>query len=135
VINMGLLRSLFRGLFQESRIKIKMNLTREELEMRNSALIEYIRLNKATERLRCMANDCTMLYKQGFIDNAFFNTVMVETMKRAQQLIPKSGALKSKLVQLGIPVDLLEMINKGLYDNVSKHLVKLGIPPSIFNSL
>ena len=132
---MGLLRGLFGGLFQESRIKVKMNLTPEEMELRKSALIEYIRINKATERLRCMANDCTMLYKQGFIEHEFFNTVMIETMKKAQQLIPKSGTLKAKLVQLGVPVELLELINKGLYENAAKHLSKLGISTSILNAL
>ncbi|MGQ4832947.1 MAG: hypothetical protein ACP6IS_03480 [Candidatus Asgardarchaeia archaeon] len=132
---MGLLKGLFGGLFQESRIKVKMNLTPEEMELRKSALIEYIRINKATERLRCMANDCTMLYKQGFIEHEFFNSVMIETMKKAQQLIPKSGTLKAKLVQLGVPVELLELINKGLYSNAAKHLTKLGISPNILNAL
>ena len=132
---MGFLRSLFGGLFQESHIKVKANLTPTEEELRRSILIEYIRLNKATNRLRNLGNDCTMLYKNGYVDKEFFNKVMMETMRTAQKIVPKIGTLKTKLIQLGVPPNMLDLIAKGFFTKISKNLEKLGISMEIVNRL
>ncbi|MGQ4913337.1 MAG: hypothetical protein ACP6IU_01165 [Candidatus Asgardarchaeia archaeon] len=132
---MGLFKSIFGGLFQESRLKVKTKLTPEEEAYRRSALIEYIRLTKATHRLRNIGQDCTALYSNGYVDRNFFNTVMLETMRTAQKIIPKIGTLKSKLLHLGVPKELLERISNGQFNSIAKNLNALGVPMDLVKKL
>lgn len=132
---MGFFKSIFGGLFQESKLKVKTKLTPEEDAYRRSALIEYIRLSKATQRLRNMGQDCTSLYSNGYVDRNFFNNVMLETMRTAQKIIPKIGTLKSKLLHLGVPKQLLEYISDGKFNHIAKSLTAMGISMELVKRL
>jgi len=123
------------GLFQEESYVVKKDLSPKEFEIRRSIFLEYLRLVKAKEKLRCLGEDVTFLYKNGYVDKDFFNEVMITIMKVTQDVVPKIGILKTKLLSLGISKKVLEKISCGTSKIPEKLLHTLGISTDIVRKL
>ncbi|MHA1596497.1 MAG: hypothetical protein ACTSYT_00985 [Candidatus Asgardarchaeia archaeon] len=123
------------GLFQEESYVVKKDLSPKEFEMRKSMFLEYLRLIKAKEKLKCLGEDVTFLYKNGYVEKGFFNKVMITIMRVTQDVVPKIGILKTKLLSLGISKKVLEEISHNTNKIPEKLLHTLGISTDITRKL